>query len=379
MKLVAVVLSGGSGSRLWPLSTDSLPKPFLPLFGEKNLLEKTLYRLSFLPLQATLIVTNQKYYTLHKKSQKQISPQKPKLKTNFLLEPVPKNTAPAVLMAAHWVKQHFGEDTIMLVLPADHLIENNKAFSKDVLLAAKQAEKQGIVTFGIKPSHPETGYGYICTGEREVAKKIQKIARFVEKPDLKTAQKYVKSKKYFWNSGIFCFSVKSIISAFQEFQPKIWQNSILCAKKTVLEKKADAHLLEENSFNAMNSISLDYGIMEKYQPIYAIQSNFDWNDVGSWKSIAMLRKADKSGNKLQGDFFSLENKNTFLQSEKNFYALIGLENISIVEGDGAVLIVANSHLQEVRQAFEFARNKVKTKKFHSFFFKLKSKNLVKFL
>ena len=122
MKLVAVVLSGGSGSRLWPLSTDSLPKPFLPLFGEKNLLEKTLYRLSFLPLQATLIVTNQKYYTLHKKSQKQISPQKPKLKTNFLLEPVPKNTAPAVLMAAHWVKQHFGEDTIMLVLPADHLI-----------------------------------------------------------------------------------------------------------------------------------------------------------------------------------------------------------------------------------------------------------------
>ena len=326
------------------------------------MLEKTLYRLSFLPLQATLIVTNQKYYTLHKKSQKQISPQKPKLKTNFLLEPVPKNTAPAVLMAAHWVKQHFGEDTIMLVLPADHLIENNKAFSKDVLLAAKQAEKQGIVTFGIKPSHPETGYGYICTGEREVAKKIQKIARFVEKPDLKTAQKYVKSKKYFWNSGIFCFSVKSIISAFQEFQPKIWQNSILCAKKTVLEKKADAHLLEENSFNAMNSISLDYGIMEKYQPIYAIQSNFDWNDVGSWKSIAMLRKADKSGNKLQGDFFSLENKNTFLQSEKNFYALIGLENISIVEGDGAVLIVANSHLQEVRQAFEFARNKVKTKK-----------------
>ena len=325
------------------------------------MLEKTLYRLSFLPLQATLIVTNQKYYTLHKKSQKQISPQKPKLKTNFLLEPVPKNTAPAVLMAAHWVKQHFGEDTIMLVLPADHLIENNKAFSKDVLLAAKQAEKQGIVTFGIKPSHPETGYGYICTGESEVAKKIQKIARFVEKPDLKTAQKYIKSKKYFWNSGIFCFSVESIISAFQEFQPKMWQNSILCAKKTVLEKKADAHLLEENSFNAMNSISLDYGIMEKYQPIYAIQSNFDWNDVGSWKSIAMLKKADKSGNKLQGDFFSLENKNTFLQSEKNFYALIGLENISIVEKDGAILIAANSHLQEVRQVFEFSKKKLTDK------------------
>ena len=362
MKLVAVVLSGGSGSRLWPLSTDSLPKPFLPLFGEKNLLEKTLHRLSFLPLQATLIVTNQKYYSLHKKSQKKINNQKinqkqTNFKTNFLLEPVSKNTAPAVLMAAHWVKDHFGKDAVMLVLPADHLIEKNKIFTEDVILAAKQAQKQGIITFGIPPNYPETGYGYICTSEKEVSKKIQKIARFVEKPDLKTAQKYVKSKKYFWNSGIFCFSVKSIISAFQEFQPKIWQNSILCAKKTVLEKKADAHLLEENSFNAMNSISLDYGIMEKYQPIYAIQSNFDWNDVGSWKSIAMLKKADKSGNKLQGDFFSLENKNTFLQSEKNFYALIGLENISIVEKDGAILIAANSHLQEVRQAFEFSQKK----------------------
>ena len=215
MKLVAVVLSGGSGSRLWPLSTDSLPKPFLPLFGEKNLLEKTLHRLSFLPLQATLIVTNQKYYSLHKKSQKKINNQKinqkqTNFKTNFLLEPVSKNTAPAVLMAAHWVKDHFGKDAVMLVLPADHLIEKNKIFTEDVILAAKQAQKQGIITFGIPPNYPETGYGYICTSEKEVSKKIQKIAvrkknRFVEKPDLKTAQKYVKSKKYFWNSGDLLF------------------------------------------------------------------------------------------------------------------------------------------------------------------------------
>ena len=181
MKLVAVVLSGGSGSRLWPLSTDSLPKPFLPLFGEKNLLEKTLHRLSFLPLQATLIVTNQKYYSLHKKSQKKINNQKinqkqTNFKTNFLLEPVSKNTAPAVLMAAHWVKDHFGKDAVMLVLPADHLIEKNKIFTEDVILAAKQAQKQGN-TFGIPPNYPETGYGYICTSEKEVSKKIQKIAR----------------------------------------------------------------------------------------------------------------------------------------------------------------------------------------------------------
>ncbi len=359
MKLVAVVLSGGSGSRLWPLSTDSLPKPFLPLFGEKNLLEKTLHRLSFLPLQATLIVTNQKYYSLHKKTLRKITSQK-KLKNSFLLEPVSKNTAPAVLMAAHWVKEHFGKDAIMLVLPADHLIENNKAFAEDVILAASQAEKQGILTFGIKPNYPETGYGYICAREQKISKKTQEVEKFVEKPDLKTAKKYLKSKKYFWNSGIFCFSLDSVFFAFQKFQPKMWQNSLYCVKKTKQKiktsgRKANALLLEENSFNRLDAISFDYAIMEKYRPVYTIQSRFDWNDVGSWHSIAMLKKADKSGNRFQGNCFSLENKNTFLQAEKNFYALIGLENISIVEKNGAILIVANSHLQEVRQAFEFAK------------------------
>ena len=357
MKLIAVILSGGSGSRLWPLSTDSLPKPFLPLFGEKNLLEKTLHQLNFLPLQEILIVTNQKYYSLHKKSLKKEISKKKNIKSSFLLEPVSKNTAPAVLMAAHWVKEHFGKDSIMLVLPADHLIENNKAFSKDVLLAAKQAQKQGILTLGIKPSYPETGYGYIRVQENKSSKKILETKEFVEKPDFKTAQKYVKSKKYLWNSGIFCFNTDSILSAFQKLQPKMWQNSLLCSKKTALNKKTNSLLLEKNSFAKLDSISLDYAIMERYQPVYTIRSEFDWNDVGSWQSIAALREADKSGNKLQGDFFSLENKNTFLQSEKNFYALIGLENISIVEKDGAILIAANSHLQEVRQAFEFSQKK----------------------
>ena len=135
-------------------------------------------------------------------------------------------------MAAHWVKDHFGKDAVMLVLPADHLIEKNKIFTEDVILAAKQAQKQGIITFGIPPNYPETGYGYICTSEKEVSKKIQKIARFVEKPDLKTAQKYVKSKKYFWNSGIFCFSVESIISAFSSISAQnVAKFLTLCIKK----------------------------------------------------------------------------------------------------------------------------------------------------
>ena len=158
-------------------------------------------------------------------------------------------------MAAHWVKDHFGKDAVMLVLPADHLIEKNKIFTEDVILAAKQAQKQGIITFGIPPNYPETGYGYICTSEKEVSKKIQKIARFVEKPDLKTAQKYVKSKKYFWNSGVFCFSVESIISAFQAFQPKMWQNSLLCAKKS--QKKINNQKINQKQTNFKTNFLLE--------------------------------------------------------------------------------------------------------------------------
>ena len=355
MKLVAVILSGGSGSRLWPLSTSKLPKPFLPIFENSNLFEKTLDRLKGLDLAKLLIITNEKYDNLHRKSLKKYS-----FSSYLILEKEGQNTAPAVLMAARFVEKHFGENTALLVLPADHLIENYKAFETAVNLAVKFSQKGGLITFGIKPTHPELGYGYICLNKEEESQ-IYLTKKFVEKPTLKKALYYLKQKNYLWNSGIFCFSVKSILAAFKKEQKKMWQHSALCLNRSLPAnfslKKSSKLLLDPKSFAGFNSISLDYAIMEKYQPVYTMKANFDWNDLGNWKAVSQAFSSDKQGNKLIGDNFSLHNQNVFLYAKKNFYGMIGLKDINIIEAGNKILLVHNDYLQEVKKIFEIDAKK----------------------
>lgn len=346
MKISVVIISGGSGSRLWPLSTNELPKPFLPLVEEKNLFEKTLTRINRLKTKDLLVVTSQKFYELHLQTVA-----KTNFSSSFLLEPEGRNTAPAILMAAKLLEEKFGKEQLMLVLPADHLIENYQKFSEAVHLAAEKIQQDDILTFGIQPTYPETGYGYICTENNQT--KISKVKQFVEKPNLATANKYLTQGNYFWNSGMFLFSVKSILQAFKKQQPQMWAHSLVCHKQTL--KKNNTYLLNKKYFAQFESISIDYAIMEKHKPIYVIKSDFDWNDIGSWNSAAKLIKADENGNRLQGSYFSLDNKNVFLKTQQNFYGLLGLEDISIVEGNGQILIANNQKLQATKKIFEYQK------------------------
>ena len=351
MKVIPVIISGGSGSRLWPLSTSQTPKPFLPLFSNSNLLEKTLERLSGLFATEVLLVTNQKYLELHQKSI-----QKTKLSCFFLLEDEGKNTAPAILMAARFLQSRGLSEQLMLVLPADQFILEIEKFHCAVQIAARQAQTRGLVTFGVKPSYPETGYGYLCTEKEPITSHVFRVTEFIEKPNSIKAQEFFKQKNYFWNSGMFCFSVKNILRAFDQYQKQMSKNSLECLKKSV-KVGNDRLYFDPETFRRFDSISLDYAIMEKHSEVFAVRADFKWSDIGSWHSVANLFKKDEDGNVLQGKHFSLANKNVFLLAKKHFFGLLGLEDISIIEGEQNILIAHKDKLQEVKNIFQFVTSK----------------------
>ena len=351
MKVIPVIISGGSGSRLWPLSTSQTPKPFLPLFSNSNLLEKTLERLSGLFATEVLLVTNQKHLELHQKSI-----QKTKLSCFFLLEDEGKNTAPAILMAARFLQSRGLSEQLMLVLPADQFILEIEKFYCAVQIAVRQAQIRGLVTFGVKPSYPETGYGYLCTEKEPITSHVFRVIEFIEKPNSIKAQEFFKQKNYFWNSGMFCFSVKNILQAFDQYQKQMSKNSLECLKKSV-KVGNDRLYFDPETFRRFDSISLDYAIMEKHSEVFAVRADFKWSDIGSWYSVANLFKKDEDGNVLQGKHFSLENKNVFLLAKKHFFGLLGLEDISIIEGEQNILIAHKDKLQEVKNIFQFVTSK----------------------
>ena len=350
MNIIPVIISGGSGSRLWPLSTKDQPKPFIPLFEDENLLEKTIQRLEGL-FEQIIFVCNQQHLSLHQKVM-----QKKKIHCSYLLEEKGKNTAPAVLMAARVLEERGLSKAIMLVLPADQFILEKKKFQKAVQLAAQQAKKKGLITFGIKPSYPETGYGYLYL--KNSKQSVVELKQFVEKPNLEKAKEFLKQKNYFWNSGIFCFSVQSIIQAFEKYQPQDTKNSLEVLQNS--KKQSNLLFFHSESFQKFSAISLDYAIMEKHNEVFAVRANFQWSDIGNWYSVAKIFPKDKQGNIIQANSFGLENKNIFLLAKKNFFGLLGLEDISIVESEQGILIAHNSKLQEVKKIFQYINQKKKS-------------------
>jgi mannose-1-phosphate guanylyltransferase/mannose-6-phosphate isomerase len=343
MDLVTVIISGGSGSRLWPLSTKDKPKPFVELFKDGNLLEKTIARAKNISSKL-LFVCNKKHLALHQKAI-----QNSGLTCYFLLEEEGKNTAPAILMAARFLQKKGLSDVVLLVLPADQFILEQDKFEKAVQIAKIRAQKGGLITFGICPSYPETGYGYLHL--EAGAGDLVCVKEFVEKPDLPKAKEFLRQKNYFWNSGIFCFSLRSGLQAFEKHQPQMSEVSLQCIEKsTQIDNRI---FFDAETFGAFEAISMDYAIMEKHQEVFAVKTNFQWSDIGSWYSAAKLFPKDKKDNVLQGDYFELNNKNTFLLARNNFFGLLGLENISIVESPQGILIAHNSKLQEVKKIFEY--------------------------
>lgn len=344
--LVPVILSGGAGTRLWPVSREAHPKPFMRLADGQSLAEKTVRRaLNMVDSQHVLTVTSRDYYFLMRDTYAGVDGDAEKF--SFLLEPFGRNTAPAIALAALSLRDRFGEDAIMLVMPADHLITKEAVFASAVEEAARLARQDYLVTFGVYPTHAETGYGYIRSGKDLNGDDAFEVEAFVEKPDVETAKAYVASGDYQWNSGIFCFTVKRILSALAEEAPAVLRT----ARKVWSEMDGNEQPQEipSEAFESSPNISIDYAVMESAERRAVVSGHFGWSDVGSWKAISELYESDDAGNRIRGRAVLVDSRNCFVQSDERLVAAVGLDDLVIVDTGDAVLVADRDRVQEVKQ------------------------------
>ncbi|AMV07886.1 MULTISPECIES: mannose-1-phosphate guanylyltransferase/mannose-6-phosphate isomerase [Xanthomonas] len=335
--VLPIILSGGSGTRLWPLSRESYPKQFLPLVGDKSMLQSTWLRAAPVAGHAPIVVANEEHRFMAAEQLQQLGV-KP---SAILLEPKGRNTAPAIAVAALEATRD-GADPLLLVLPSDHVIGNEAAFQAAVKVAAEAAAQGKLVTFGIKPTAPETGYGYIKAGAGTAASAVE---RFVEKPDLATAQSYLASGEYYWNSGMFLFRASRYLEELRKFHPaiadacqKAWENG---------KRDADFTRLDKDAFAASPSDSIDYAVMEKTADAVVVPLDAGWNDVGSWSSLLDVSNQDAQGNAHHGDVIQLDCQNTYAYGSR-LIAMVGLEDVVVVETPDAVLVGHRDRIQEVK-------------------------------
>lgn len=335
--MYGIILAGGSGSRLWPLSRELYPKQLLNLNSDKSLLQLTYERLKNCTSEI-ISVTNTKHSSNIRMQLSEISNS-----PVVLSEPVAKNTAPAIVLAAKYIMQKTNSDPVIIAVPSDHLIEDKEKFISTVKKGEKLAEKGYIVTFGIEPSYPETGYGYINTSEK--IEDGYKVKAFVEKPDIETAKEYLEAKTYFWNSGIFMFKASTLFEETFKHAPDI-------AKVSEEIDFSETDEIPFINFDKMPSISIDYAIMEKSDKIALVKLESDWNDLGSWQSIYDVSKKDENGNVFIGHVLDKSSKNSFVYSSSKLVATIGLEDTVIVETEDAILACKKDRTQDVKQVYE---------------------------
>ncbi|MCL1499621.1 mannose-1-phosphate guanylyltransferase/mannose-6-phosphate isomerase [Xanthomonas nasturtii] len=336
--VLPIILSGGSGTRLWPLSRESYPKQFLPLVGDKSMLQATWLRAAPVAAHAPIVVANEEHRFIAAEQLQQLGV-KP---SAILLEPKGRNTAPAIAVAALEATRD-GADPLLLVLPSDHVIGDEAAFQAAVTVAAEAAAQGKLVTFGIKPTAPETGYGYIKAGAGTGASAVE---RFVEKPDLATAQGYLASGEYYWNSGMFLFRASRYLEELRKFHPAI---ADACQKAWESGKRdADFTRLDKDAFAASPSDSIDYAVMEKTADAVVVPLDAGWNDVGSWSSLLDVSKQDAQGNAHHGDVIQLDCQNTYAYGSR-LIAMVGLEDVVVVETPDAVLVGHRDRIQEVKE------------------------------
>ena len=353
----SIILAGGSGSRLWPLSREEYPKQLLSIDNDTSLLQQTFNRLMrFIKPCDILTITNIKHYQDIKLQLNKIN------KENIVLaEPLGKNTAPAIACALEYFVQKNNHDDIVIILPSDHLIKDYLAFEKTVQMAIPLAEMGYIVTFGVKPTYPETGYGYIKT-----LKPLQDgfiVDRFVEKPNIDTAKKYLESGEYYWNGGIFMGKISTFLNEFQKFTPEISEQ----LKRLVFNNNSQ---IDYSIYEKMPSISIDYAIMEKSDRIALVELQSDWNDLGSWQSIYNIKEKDENGNVLTGTVITDNVKNSFIYSQKELVAVSGLENIILVETEDAIMACNINESQNVKNLYEkLKQNQSETIKLHKTVFR----------
>jgi mannose-1-phosphate guanylyltransferase/mannose-6-phosphate isomerase len=369
--IVPVILSGGAGTRLWPLSRELYPKQLLPLVGEQTMLQETLTRLRGLSgLGAPLVICNESHRFLVAEQLRAIGVNP----SAIVLEPVGRNTAPAVAVAA-LLAGASGEDPTLLVLPADHVIADSAALCDAVRSGAAPAESGRLLTFGIVPDKPETGYGYIRAGEplecshplsvvssllpiskttdhgpRTTDATAYAVAKFVEKPDLATAQKYVASGDYYWNSGMFMFRASTFLAELERFAPEM----LAACRKAVAAAARDLDFtrLDAETFAACPGISIDYAVMEKTSAAAVIPLDAGWSDVGSWSALWEVGARDASGNVVKGDVLTKDVRNCYLHASTRMVAAVGVEDHVIVETGDAVLVARKDRVQDVKAIVE---------------------------
>lgn len=344
--IIPVVLSGGSGTRLWPLSRRSRPKQFLPLVGDRSLFAETLARVGADGWAAPLIVCSDEHRFLVAECCRETGT----TPREIVLEPAPRNTAPAIATAALLVIER-DPDAVLLVLPSDHAIADARAFRDTVNNALPAAEAGDLVTFGVAPTSPETGYGYIRTGEALAGVEGgYRVDRFVEKPDAVTAEAYLADGDYLWNSGMFLFRAKAFLEELPRHHPDI----LGCCRQALegAERDLDFLRLDADAFGANEAISVDYAVMEKTDRAAVFRLECDWNDVGSWAALAGLAEADDRGNIVTGDGIVLDCENTYVRSEKPLVVAFGVRDLVIVATDDAVLVLPKERTQEVGRVID---------------------------
>ena len=359
MKIYPVILSGGAGTRLWPLSRAVLPKQLLPLVADKTMLQETALRVANWPgVMAPLVVcgNDHRFMVAEQMREIGITP------LGILLEPVGRNTAPAVAAAAHHLKA-IDPEAIMLVLPADHVIENNAAFREAVERAITLVGQGALATFGIVPKTPETGYGHIRRGE-QVANcgECFKVARFVEKPDLETARGFLAEGGYYWNSGMFMFQADRYLAELQQHAPAIAASASQAMKSAY--RDLDFCRLDETSFSACPSDSIDYAVMEHTRDAAVVPADIGWNDVGSWSALWEVQAKDGQGNAQRGDVYLDGVKNSLVRAESRIVAVVGVEDLVVVETQDAVLVAHKDQVQRVKQVVDHLKSKARTEHLH---------------
>ena len=334
--LYAIILAGGRGERFWPKSRRSFPKQFLRLFSKKSLLELTYERIT------PLIPSERQLYVVPRYLLPPLKEVMPILKReHILVEPEGKNTAPSIALAALHISK-LNPETVMLILPADHLIEGRERFYECIKFAEEIAEEGYLVTFGIPPTRPDTGYGYIEVKgelERRGGLMAYKVKRFTEKPEKRLAEMYVKKGDYFWNSGMFVFKADSILSAFSSCLPEFYDR---------IEDYKKGRISLEELYRRAPSISIDYGIMEKAENIALVKANFVWDDVGSWLALERHLPKDLDNNAIFGKFYSMDTKNMIVYNEDGIVVGIGVQDLVIVKTKDVVLVCKKDRAPDIK-------------------------------
>ena len=349
-KLFPVVMAGGSGSRLWPLSRVLYPKQFLCLKGDLTMLQTTICRLNGVECESPVVICNEQHRFIVAEQLRQLH----KLTENIILEPAGRNTAPAIALAALAAKrQSPGEDPLLLVLAADHMIADEEAFREAVRNAMPYASAGKLVTFGIVPDQPETGYGYIRRGEVSPTNTDAvafEVAQFVEKPNLETAQAYVASGDYYWNSGMFLFRASRYLTELELFRPDIYAACV----EAVGTVNADLDFVRVNkaAFLCCPSDSIDYAVMERTADAVVVPMSAGWSDVGSWSSLWEISAHTPEGNVHHGDVISHDTENSFVYAESGLVTTVGVKDLVVVQTKDAVLIADRNAVQDVKKVVE---------------------------